>query len=173
MTPSAKAARTSAPEHDAPSYPERETRALALWVALTRAQDSVAQHSQADIARHGITPGEFGILELIYHKGPMFLGEVQKRVLVSSGGVTYLVDRLVERGLLERRECNADRRARYAALTRKGRALLKQIFPVHAAAIAEAVAGLTAEEQKQARNLLKKLGLGAKATLGPRPVSDG
>ncbi|MBI2796296.1 MAG: MarR family transcriptional regulator [Gemmatimonadetes bacterium] len=172
MPSSAKRSTAAPPAHESPTYPEREARGLALWVALTRAQDSVAQHSAADIARHGITGGEFGILELLYHKGPMFLNEVQKRVLVSSGGVTYLVDRLVERGLLERRLCQSDRRARYAALTRKGRALLRQVFPEHARAIADAVSALTPEEQKQARILLRKLGLGAKARLGPRPVGD-
>ena len=155
---------TAAPDARAtPTYPERESRALRLWVALSRANAAVAAHSEADIARHGLTGGEFGILELIYHKGPMFLSDVQRRVLVSSGGVTYLVDRLEERGLLERRPCPSDRRARYAALTRKGRALLKQIFPAHAAAMAEAVSGLTADEQKLAQALLKKLGLAAQA----------
>ena len=160
---STKTGTASPPAHQSPAYPERETRALRLWVALSRANAAVAAHSEADIARHGLTGGEFGILELIYHKGPMFLSDVQRRVLVSSGGVTYLVDRLEERGLLERRPCPSDRRARYAALTRKGRALLKQIFPAHAAAMAEAVSGLTADEQKLAQALLKKLGLAAQA----------
>ena len=160
---STKTERAARPALATPSYPERETRALRLWVALSRANAAVSALSEADITRHGLTGGEFGILELIYHKGPLFLSDVQQRVLVSSGGVTYLVDRLEERGLLERKPCPSDRRARYASLTRKGRALLTSIFPEHARAMTEAVAGLTAEEQKQAQALLKKLGLAAQA----------
>ena len=64
---------------------------------------------------------EFGILEALYHKGPLLLGDVQKKILLSSGGVTYAVDRLAEKGLVERRECSSDRRARYAARHGSGR----------------------------------------------------
>ncbi|HEX6372741.1 MAG TPA: helix-turn-helix domain-containing protein, partial [Longimicrobium sp.] len=81
-------------------------RALKLWVVLSRAHAAVAEHSQADIARSGLTPMEFGILEALHHKGPMLLGEVQKKILVTSGGVTYLVDRLAAKGLVERQRCD-------------------------------------------------------------------
>jgi MarR family 2-MHQ and catechol resistance regulon transcriptional repressor len=138
--------------------------ALKLFVVLSRAATAVSRHSGADIARHGLSHGEFGILEVLYHKGPLLLGEVQRRILASSGGVTYLVDRLEAEGLVERRECETDRRARYAALTRKGEQLMKQIFPEHAAAIARGVAGLTEEEKAQAIELLRKLGTSAAET---------
>src|SRR4051794_31619504 len=107
--------------------------ALKLWVVLARAHTAIYSHVQEDVARHGLTVAEFGVLEALFHKGPMLLGEVQRRILVSSGGITYLVDRLAQKGLVERRECSEDRRARYAALTAAGEALIRQIFPGHAA----------------------------------------
>ena len=97
-------------------------------------------------------------------QGPMLLVEVQRRVLVSSGGITYLVDRLVRKGLVERRPCSHDRRAAYAALTPEGERMIGSIFPAHAEAIAHAVAGLTDAEKKQAIRLLKKLGIHAAQT---------
>ena len=132
--------------------------ALKLWVVLSRAYTAVARHSELDIARHGLSSGEFAILEVLHHKGPLLLGEVQRKILASSGGVTYLVDRLEAAGLVERRDCPEDRRARYAALTRKGEQLMKRIFPAHAEAMERAVAGLTPAERRQAVELLKKLG---------------
>jgi MarR family transcriptional regulator, 2-MHQ and catechol-resistance regulon repressor len=132
--------------------------ALKLYVVLSRAYLAVERHSAADIGRHELSPGEFAILEVLYHKGPLLLGEVQRKILVSSGGVTYLVDRLESEGLVERRECEEDRRARYAALTRKGEQLMRRIFPDHAQAIQRGVAGLSAAEKKQAIELLRKLG---------------
>jgi MarR family 2-MHQ and catechol resistance regulon transcriptional repressor len=146
---------------------EGETRSLKLWVVLARAYSAVKSHSLADIERHGLTVGEFGILETLYHKGPMLLGEVQRRILVSSGGITYLVDRLEQKGLVERRECPGDRRARYAALTGDGVALIREIFPEHARCIERALSGLSTEEQAQAATLLRVLGLNA-AALEPR-----
>lgn len=154
------------PASDAPpdlAYAPADARALKLWVVLARAHRAIADRAAEDVARHGLTLAEFGILEALYHKGPMLLGEVQKRILVSSGGITYLVDRLVERGLLERRPCAEDRRARYAALTEAGRAFVSNAFPQHAATIAKAVEGLSASEQATAAVLLKRLGLAAAA----------
>jgi MarR family transcriptional regulator, 2-MHQ and catechol-resistance regulon repressor len=138
----------------------REERALALklYVVLARARTAVARKADADIARHGLSTGEFAILEALYHKGPLLLGELQRKILVSSGGVTYLVDRLEAQGLVERRECQDDRRARYGALTAKGAALMEEIFPAHAAAIEEAMSGLSTEEKQTTIELLKQLG---------------
>ena len=135
--------------------------ALRLWIVLARAHAAVAARVTADTARHGLTLTEFGILEALHHKGPLLLGEVQRKILVSSGGITFLVDRLVRRGLVVRRACEEDRRARWAVLTPGGRRLMKRIFPEHARAIREAMAGLDADEQERAAELLKRLGLAA------------
>lgn len=142
---------------------DRET-ALKLWVVLSRAFQAVQRHAVADQERSSLSEGEFAVLEVLYHKGPMLLVEVQRRVLVSSGGITYLVDRLVRKGLVERRPCSTDRRAAYAALTPAGERLIGDIFPAHADAIVHATAGLTETEKRQAIRLLKKLGLHAADT---------
>ncbi len=131
---------------------------LKLWVVLARAHAAVEAHAAAHAARHDLTLTEFGILEALYHKGPMLLGEVQRRILVSSGGITYLVDRLEKRGLVERRACAEDRRARYAALTEAGETLIEQIFPEHAACIEQALSGLKRKEKQLAVDLLRMLG---------------
>ena len=135
--------------------------ALKLYVVLSRAQRAISERTQADLEQHGISITEFGIMEALHHKGPMLLGEVQRKILVSSGGITFLVDKLIERGYVERKLCPTDRRARYAALTRTGAALMKEIFPAHAAAIRQAMSGLSQAEQKEATALLKRLGLRA------------
>lgn len=140
---------------------ERFAEDLKLWVVLSRAHAAIARRSEADIARHELSTAEFGILEALYHKGPLLLGEIQRRILVSSGGITFLVDRLTEKGLVARQACPNDRRARYAVLTPAGRALMKRVFPEHAAAISRALAGLTREERRAATRLLRALGRAA------------
>ena len=151
---------TTAPRAATPTDTATAT-ALKLYVVLARAQRAIGERTQDDLAPHGISITEFAIMEALYHKGPLLLGEVQRKILVSSGGITFLVDKLADRGFVERKLCPTDRRARYAALTRKGAALMKEIFPQHAAAIREAMAGLTQAEQKEATALLKRLGLAA------------
>jgi MarR family 2-MHQ and catechol resistance regulon transcriptional repressor len=140
---------------------DAERTALKLWIVLSRAQAAVARHTEADVARHGLTIAEFAILEALYHRGPLLLGELQRKILVSSGGVTYLVDRLDAKGLVERQDCPEDRRARYAALTAAGEKLVRRIFPEHAQRVVTALSGLTKAEQAQATALLRTLGLSA------------
>lgn len=136
-------------------------RALKLWVVLARAYAAVEAHVADDIARHDLTVMEFGILEALHHKGPLLLGEIQKKVLVTSGGITYLVDRLVGKGLVRREDCPTDRRARYAVLTPAGSRLIARIFPEHSTVIEQTVSALPAREQEELTRLLRKLGLAA------------
>jgi MarR family 2-MHQ and catechol resistance regulon transcriptional repressor len=163
--------RAIAPDITSPALPTSpaQATALKLWIVLARATDAVSRHMAADAARHGLTGAEFGILEALFHKGPLLLGELQRSLLVSSGGTTYLVDRLVAKGLVERRDCPGDRRARYAALTREGERLVARIFPEHARLVAEVLGGLTRAEQEQATALLRRLGRAAEAI----PTTEG
>jgi MarR family 2-MHQ and catechol resistance regulon transcriptional repressor len=153
MTPAAKAPKQSA---------TRE-RALKLLVVLNRATNAINDHLEWHPERNELTPTEFGILEALYHKGPLLLGEVQKKILKSSGGVTYTVDRLVEKGLVERQDCPSDRRAKYAVLTPKGEVLIKRVFPDQAQRIEAMMGSLSAREQDDAIALLRKLGLAVAA----------
>jgi MarR family 2-MHQ and catechol resistance regulon transcriptional repressor len=136
---------------------------LRLWTVLARAYAAVEKHSFADIERHGLTPGEFGILETLYHRGPLLLGDLQRRVLVSSGGVSYLVDRLERKGLVERRDYPEDRRTRLAALTPEGEKLIAWIFPEHARAIQRALDAIDPEVKQAAVALLRTIGRAAAA----------
>ena len=155
----------------APAAAERDDGtdlALKLWVVLARSFRAVEAHAEADITRHELTLAEFGVLEALHHKGPLLLGDLQRRILVSSGGVTWLVNKLVKRGLVERRPCEGDRRASYAALTSRGEAFIERIFPEHAEAIRGAMEGLGPTEQRIAISLLRRLGLGAAAAAAER-----
>jgi MarR family 2-MHQ and catechol resistance regulon transcriptional repressor len=151
----------AAPPGDVPT-----ATALKLYVVLTRAAQALHAHARADIARHGLTETEFAILEALYHKGGLLLGEVQREVLVSSGGVTFLIDKLEERGLVTRAACDTDRRARYAVLTPEGSRLMARIFPGHAEIIRRAMSGLGLADQRKAAELLRTLGTEA-AALAP------
>lgn len=148
---------------------DRDT-ALKLWVVLSRAHSAVTAHAEADVARHGLSLAEFGALEALYNKGPLLVGELQRKVLKSSGGMTYVLDRLQDKGYVKRRPCETDRRAIYAELTEEGESLMDRIFPVHAASIEAAESALTPAEQEEAIELLKELGHGA--ANAPMPAGE-
>ena len=157
----------------APTDPPTAT-ALKLYVVLTRASEALHAHARAHIASHDLTEAEFAVLDALYHKGRMLLGEVQKKVLISSGGMTFVFDKLEKRGLVRRALCESDRRARYAELTDEGEALMQRIFPSHAEAIRRAMSGLGLGDQRTAIELLKTLGIEAAALepLAAEPVGN-
>lgn len=134
---------------------------LKLWVVLARAHRAVARELRRDIERHGLVVSEFGTLEVLYHKGDLPVGDVSERVLLTSGSMTHVIDKLERRGLLARRRCPEDQRITYLAITPAGRALMTAIFPAHAEAIRRATAGLGSNEKRILVSLLKRLGLAA------------
>ncbi|WP_410770444.1 MarR family winged helix-turn-helix transcriptional regulator [Fontibacillus sp. BL9] len=132
--------------------------ALNLHIALTRASQWVSAHTDRDIRQYGLTRTEFGVLELLYHKGPQPIQQIGGKVLMSSGNITYVVDKLEKRNFVRRRACAEDRRLTFAEITEEGSKFIEEVFPKHVDVIAEATNGLSAEEKKIASELLKKLG---------------
>jgi MarR family 2-MHQ and catechol resistance regulon transcriptional repressor len=141
---------------------DEETRqALKLWVTLAKCFASMAEVARQSIAAFGLIPSEFGVMEMLYHKGPLPLSEVGKGMLLTSGSITYVVDKLEKSGWVRRAACPSDRRVIYAELTEEGEARIREIFPAHAARIKEAVSGLNPDEREIATVLLRKMGLHA------------
>jgi MarR family 2-MHQ and catechol resistance regulon transcriptional repressor len=152
--------------------PARADAALKLWVVLARAFDAVEHHSRASIARFGLGTTEFGVLEVLHHKSELPVCEVQRRILVESSSTTYVVDKLVKRGLVRRRASERDRRVVLLSLTSAGRRLMRRIFPPHANAIRRAVRALPPHDQVRAAGLLRTLGKGAAARLANKETND-
>ncbi len=103
--------------------------------------------------------------ELLLHKGPTPVNAIGDRVGLTSGSITVAVDRLENKGLVERRNDPCDRRARVVHLTEAGNGLIRCAMADHERAMQVAVSGLTPEERVQAAELLKKLGLHARSLL--------
>lgn len=142
------------------TWSDDEERALRLWIALARAYTTFAREVSVRVADYGLTTPQFGVLEALHHLGPLPLGALAEKLLVTGGNVTYVMDRLEEQGLVARERSDDDRRVVNACLTDKGRALIRQVFPGHASFVRDAVAHLSDAEQESLRDLLKKLGKG-------------
>jgi MarR family 2-MHQ and catechol resistance regulon transcriptional repressor len=135
-----------------------ETATLKLWVVLNRAQRAIGQRIRRGMQEYELQPSEFAVLEILYSKGELTLGDVASRILLTTGSTTPVIDKLERRGLLRRLADPDDRRVVRAALTAEGRALMDRVFPEHVLLLREAMAGLTAEEKAMATVLLKRLG---------------
>lgn len=137
---------------------QAKNESLDLYVALTRATQWLNAHTERDIRQYGLTRTEFGVLELLYHKGSQPIQQICGKVLMSSGNITYVVDKLEKKGLVARRASTEDRRLIYAEITNKGEQFIEEVFPKHTEVIEQAMAGLSPEEKSVAAQLLKNLG---------------
>ncbi|OXM13810.1 MarR family winged helix-turn-helix transcriptional regulator [Paenibacillus herberti] len=136
---------------------------LKLFVVLSKAYRSIMDQAIRDMKGHGLSPSEFTVLEVLYNKGRIPLQQIGEKILVTSGSVTYNIDKLEKKDLLRRIPCPEDRRVTFAELTDAGRELFDSIFPKHAEQIHRLTVGLNPAEKQQAAELLKKLGKGADA----------
>src|SRR5437773_12257184 len=93
---------------------------LVLWKSA-RAVESYAEKSITDLEMCG---SDFAVLEALLHKGPLPVNEIGKKILLTSGSITVAVDRLEQRGLVERRAHGTDRRARGVQLMMEGTTLI-------------------------------------------------
>jgi MarR family 2-MHQ and catechol resistance regulon transcriptional repressor len=138
--------------------PDCQVLALDTMIKLTRATNTL----MARLARrntHGeLTESQFGTLETLYHLGPMSQTDICGKLLKSSGNTTLVVDNLEKHGLVQRQRDANDRRVFMVQLTDAGRALIAELFPAHAAAVAEEMSVLSLEEQRQLGELCRKLG---------------
>jgi MarR family 2-MHQ and catechol resistance regulon transcriptional repressor len=135
-----------------------EVRALNAFVKLVRAAESVGARLSGGLAEAGLTEGQFGALEALYHLGPLHQRELGAKLLRSGGNVTMIVDNLEKRGLVRRERGVEDRRFVTVHLTDAGRRLIARLFPAHAARITAEMSALTPAEQDELGRLCRKLG---------------
>lgn len=134
-------------------------QSLKLFIVLSRAYKAINEQVNKLIQTKGLNPTEFAVLELLYHKGDQPLQQIGGKILLASGSITYVVDKLEEKGLLKRAACPKDRRVTYAQITDEGKKFIDDIFPDHEQRIHELMSSLTTDEKETAIELIKKLGL--------------
>ena len=143
-----------------------ETLALNTFIKLTRAAESVSARLSQRGSTGDLTSSQFGILEALYHLGPMCQSDLGTKLLKSSGNITLVVDNLEKHGLVRRVRSLEDRRFIQVSLTEPGKELIAQIFPLQLAAIVEEMSALDPQEQEALGSLCRKLGVRGVVTVG-------
>lgn len=138
-------------------------RSLKLFIVLSRAHRSINDIVNKHIAEHGLNPTEFAVLELLYHKGDQPLQQIGGKILLASGSITYVVDKLEQKEYLIRVACKDDRRVTFAQITEKGKSFIEGMFPEHEKRIDDIMSALTPEEKETAIELIKKIGYGVQS----------
>jgi MarR family transcriptional regulator, 2-MHQ and catechol-resistance regulon repressor len=136
-----------------------------VWLVLMKAHRSLVRHAERSIVALDMCISDFGVLEVLLHKGPQSVSLIGRRVELTSGSITTAIDRLERRGLVARTAHASDRRARVVDLTPDGKALITRVFATHKQAMDRAAQDLSKAERGTLIALLKKLGTTAEHQL--------
>lgn len=104
---------------------------LKLVIAMARTYNDLFFQIEKNVQDFGLNISEFGVLEMLYHKGDQPVQKVADKILVTSGTITYVINKLEKKEFVIRRKCNKDKRVYYVSLTEKGRDYIAYIFPKH------------------------------------------
>lgn len=133
--------------------------ALGSFVKLRRAVNGLSARLNPPLSKdHGLTETQFGVLEALYHLGPMPQVRLCEKLLVSGSNLTTVIDNLEKGGLVRRDPNPDDRRAYLINLSESGKSAIIKAFPQHSARIRDLLSALTQAEQRELSRLCKKLG---------------
>jgi len=139
------------------TYGEINDINLKAIIALSRCIQSVNKREYKIIKEGGLTFSQFGVLEVLYHKGDLRVSEILEKTLSTGGNMTVVIDNLAKDDLVKRCADPEDRRASLISITEKGRMLMGEVFPKHVDNVDEIFSVLNMEEKKNLISLLKKL----------------
>ena len=120
------------------------------WGALTRTHAAIVGRLQEALAASDFPPLPWYEVLATVSEAPeqrMKMGELAEAMVITRGGLTKLVDRLIKAGLMERTFCETDRRVSYATLLPAGSDLLDEMRPVVVAELQVAFAANLSERQ--------------------------
>jgi MarR family 2-MHQ and catechol resistance regulon transcriptional repressor len=129
-----------------------------VWLVMMKAMRALTRYAAAGIEETGLGLSDFGVLEILLHKGPLPVNTIGPIVDLTPGSISIAVDRLFAKGLVSRVESSEDRRVRIVALTARGKALIDSVFRKHSGQMRKAFAELSPEELRGLEAALKKVG---------------
>ncbi len=135
---------------------------LKTLTTLFRAANSLERVIKEDVFKYGLNVSEFGVLEAIYHKGPMNVKDVLAKVLIANSSMTYVIENLVTKGYIIKKQCTVDKRRFLLDLSEKGKDLLDKIFPIHYNNMRSILDILDSDEEVALQKSLSKIGRYAK-----------
>jgi MarR family transcriptional regulator, 2-MHQ and catechol-resistance regulon repressor len=129
---------------------------LSTLIAFTRAEHKIHNLEYKTIKDSGLTISQFGVLEALYNKGDLRIGEIMQKILTTSGNITVVIKNLEKDGFIKKNPDPLDKRSTIISITDKGINTIEEILPEHIKNINNIFSILTDEEKLVLKEILKK-----------------
>lgn len=121
---------------------------LKLVIASARSYNALFSRIEKQVQEYDLNSSEFGVLELLLNKGDQSVQKIAEKILVTSGTITYVINKLEKKELVIRKKCEKDKRVFYVSLTQKGNELITHVFQKHVEFLEELLGNLDEEVKK-------------------------
>ncbi len=124
---------------------------------LTKAQNSVQQLFKAELLPYGVTPGQYGVLKCLWDQDGLTAKQLAERLCLDSSTITGILDRMENKGLINRYHDARDRRALCVMITNAGRELEKPVIEAIINANKKALQKFNEEQTELLKTMLAEL----------------
>jgi MarR family 2-MHQ and catechol resistance regulon transcriptional repressor len=138
---------------------KKDIEALNSYIKLIRSAEVISSKINLELSNYRLTESQFGVLDALFHLGPMKHLELGKKILKSGGNITMVINNLEKRELVQRRRSEKDKREFIIHLTPKGKIKIKETLPIIVKKIKKHFEILNKDEQRELQYLCKVVGL--------------
>lgn len=127
-----------------------------IIIGLHRVVTDLDRETARISGRYGLTLGQFAVLEALYHKGDLTVGQVKEAILSSTGTIPVIINNLEKQNFVHRAHDPADRRRSIVQLTSSGRRLIEKVYPENEQMFRDKFSVWSKDEQRELLRLLLK-----------------
>jgi MarR family 2-MHQ and catechol resistance regulon transcriptional repressor len=134
---------------------KQDLKTITILFRATRTLEDIIKR---EVESYGISLSEFMVMEALFHKGTLSVNEVLSKILIPNSSMSYVIDQLLTKGLIEKNRDFDDHRIYRLNLTEAGTRFMKKIYPRHQRALRLILDKLSLDEEMLLQESLKKIG---------------
>jgi MarR family transcriptional regulator, 2-MHQ and catechol-resistance regulon repressor len=127
------------------------------FLLLMQTSKAIQERIREEMSKNKLSITEFSVLEVLFYQGKQTIQQIGNRILISSGSMTYVIDKLEQKGIIKRNDCREDRRVIHITLTAEGMEIMENIMPKYQEMVDSFFEDLTDDESQLLVNSLKKV----------------
>jgi MarR family transcriptional regulator, 2-MHQ and catechol-resistance regulon repressor len=127
------------------------------FLLLMQTSKAIQERIRDEMSKNKLSITEFSVLEVLFYQGKQTIQQIGNRILITSGSMTYVIDKLEQKGVIKRNDFREDRRVIHITLTAEGMEIMENIMPKYQEMVDSFFGDLTDDESQLLVNSLKKV----------------